>query len=147
MIEPIRDPSENDMREDGRWNLIRDVAVLQMKLIVDGLRDLILVPASLIAGTISLLKSDGGQPGPQFYQLLRAGRQSERWINLFAAYNNRPEAMNDHDDFGDVDIDELVSRVEAYVVDEYRRGDITAQAKVGIDKALDTIQRMGGQDK
>ena len=30
-----------------RWTLVRDVAVFQVKLLVDGLRDLMLVPASL----------------------------------------------------------------------------------------------------
>ena len=32
-----------------RWNLVRDVAVFQAKLIVDGLRGLLLLPASLRA--------------------------------------------------------------------------------------------------
>ena len=41
-----------------RWSLIRDVAVLQLKLIVDGLRDLVLVPASLVAGIISLVSGE-----------------------------------------------------------------------------------------
>jgi hypothetical protein len=35
-----------------RWTLLRDLAVLQVKLLVDGFRDLVLVPASLIAGII-----------------------------------------------------------------------------------------------
>ena len=29
-----------------RWTLLRDLAVLQVKLLVDGFRDLVLVPAS-----------------------------------------------------------------------------------------------------
>ena len=43
---------ENEAPLTGRWDLVRDVAVLQVKLIVDGLRDLILLPASLIAGNL-----------------------------------------------------------------------------------------------
>ena len=38
-----------------RWTLIRDILVLQLKLIVDGFRDLILVPISLVVGFVSLL--------------------------------------------------------------------------------------------
>ena len=51
--------------ESERWTMLRDLAVLQGKLIVDGLRDLLLVPASLIAGLISILSSDNGKPGPR----------------------------------------------------------------------------------
>lgn len=134
-------------RKSSRWNLIRDIAVLQVKLVIDGLRDLILVPASLLAGLVSLVKSEHGQPGPQFYRLLGYGKESERMINLFGAYSNRPESTDDPDRFGNVDIDDLVSRVESFVVDEYRRGDITAQAKARIDQALDAIQRKSTQDK
>ena len=48
------------------WTLIRDIAVLQVKLIVDGLRDLLLVPASLIAGIVSIVRTDEGKPGNEF---------------------------------------------------------------------------------
>jgi len=142
MEEEIRDEAQ----ASGSWDLIRDVAILQVKLIVDGLRDLVLVPVSLIAGITSLVRSSDGRPGPQFYQLLGVGKDTERWINLFGAYSNRPGSNGGAGRFGDVNIDgldDLVSIVEKHVVDEYRRGDITAQAKAGIDKALDTIQRKG----
>ena len=52
-----------------RWTLIRDILVLQLKLIVDGLRDFILVPISLVIGVISLLKA-GNSSGSEFYELL-----------------------------------------------------------------------------
>ena len=64
------------------WTLIRDVAVLQFKLVVDGLRDFLLVPVSLIAGIVSLTSGHKGVPGSQFYQLLSIGKQSENWIDL-----------------------------------------------------------------
>ena len=57
-----------------KWVLIRDVATLQVKLVVDGLRDLILVPASLIAGLVSLVRTEDGKPGPEFYQLVNVGK-------------------------------------------------------------------------
>jgi hypothetical protein len=68
-----------------RWTLMRDLFVFQAKLFVDGLRDLLLVPASLLAGIWSLVSGDKGRPGPQFYQLIRVGKQSELWIDLFKA--------------------------------------------------------------
>ena len=71
------------------WTLLRDVGVLQVKLIIDGFRDLLLVPASLIAGLISLVNTQNGKPGSEFYELVSVGRQSERWINLFGAADRR----------------------------------------------------------
>ena len=124
-----------------RWTLVRDAAVLQVKLVVDGLRDLVLVPASLVAALISLIHGDAGRPGPQFYRLLAMGKRSERVIDLFGAYRNAPPEVEDEGPAGDVNIDDLVARVESFVVDEYRRGGVTAQAKKRLDKALDALQQ------
>lgn len=123
------------------WTLIRDIAVLQVKLIVDGLRDLILVPASLIAGIVSIVRTDDGKPGNEFYTLVSIGKQSERWINLFGALRNAPPEVVEEYRFGDADIDEIVSRMESFVVDEYKQGGVTAQAKDRIEKAIDALQR------
>ena len=123
------------------WTLIRDIAVLQVKLLVDGLRDLILVPASLIAGVISLSKTKDGVPGTEFYTLVGVGKQSERWINLFGAYKNAPPEVTEQNHFGDADIDDIVSRVESFVVDEYKRGGVTAQARDRMNKAMDAMRR------
>ncbi len=123
------------------WTLLRDIAVLQVKLIVDGFRDLLLVPASLVAGLISLASTADGKPGPQFYRLLGVGKQSERWINLFGALQNSPESQHERPGFVSGDIDEIVGNLEKFVVDEYQRGGVTKQAKDQIDRALERIQR------
>ncbi len=133
--------SEQNARETDRWTLVRDIAVLQAKLLVDGLRDLILVPASLIAGIASLMSGRDGKPGAQFYRLLGIGKQSERWINLFGALRNAPPDMEHVEPFPDTDMDELVGRLETFVVDEHRRGGMTAQAKKRLDRAISAINR------
>ncbi len=129
-----------DERPD-RWTLIRDLAVLQVKLLVDSFRDLVLIPASLIAGIVSLVRTRDGKPGPEFYTLVEVGQQSERWINLFGAMENAPPDIAKKDHFGDVDMDAIVSRIETFLVDEHKRGGVTAQAKARIDKALEAMQR------
>ena len=135
--------SESKTDSSDRWTLIRDIAVLQVKLVVDGLRDLILVPASLIAGIVSLVSSVDGRPGQQFYQLLGLGKQSEHWINLFGALRNAPPELQHFHDIPEAGIDDLVGRLETFVVDEHRKGGITAQAKARLDKAIDAIGRAG----
>jgi hypothetical protein len=124
-----------------RWTLIRDVAVLQVKLVVDGLRDLILVPLSLIAGIVSLASGEKGVPGTHFYRLLGVGKQSELWINLFGAMKNAPPDLEHPMPFPDADMDEIVGKIEAFVVDEEKRGGMTAQAKERFDKAIDAMQK------
>jgi len=120
-----------------RWTLIRDIIVFQFKLFVDGIRDLVLVPISLVLGIVSLLKG-GERVGSEFYDLLRYGRHTDRAINLFGA----AERVHDPSDDGAVpDLDGLVARVEGFVVDEYRRGGITAQAKERLDRGLDALNR------
>lgn len=137
----MNEPTHAETDLSARWTLIRDVAVLQAKLLVDGLRDLILLPASLIAGIVSLVSGEDGKPGNHFYRLLAIGRESEHWINLFGALRNAPEDLEVPEPFPDADIDKLLARVETYVVEEHKRGGITAQAKNRFDKALDAIQR------
>lgn len=127
--------------EADRWTMLRDLAVLQVKLVVDGLRDLILVPASLIAGVISLMSGSDGKPGPQFYHLLGVGKQSEQWIDLFGALRNAPSDLEFPEAFPDTRMDDIVGKVETFVRDEHARGGMTAQAKERFDKALDAMQR------
>jgi hypothetical protein len=140
--------TEKTSSEDGpmpdRWTLIRDILVLQLKLLVDGLRDLILVPISLVIGVISLLKA-GNASGSEFYELLRAGRRTEQWINLFGAAERVYGPSIDDDRFPTEDIDEMVSRVESFVVDEYSKGGVTRQAKNQLDRALDSLHKLASR--
>ncbi len=136
-------PTGEHSANDPYWSLIRDVGLLQVKLIVDGFRDLILVPASLVAGVVSLANSRGGKPGPEFYRLLALGKRSERWINLFGALRHAERPAATDDDAGGADIDTIVARVETFVVDEYQRGELTKKAKERIEEALDAMQRRG----
>ena len=126
---------------DSNWVLIRDLAVLQVKLIVDGFRDLVLLPASIVAAIVSLAQGKNGVPGPHFYRLLAMGKQSEHWIDLFAALRNAPADVDRAEAFNVVNLDDIVSNVEKFVVDEYRRGGVTAQAKSRLDAALKALRR------
>jgi hypothetical protein len=124
----------------GRAQMVRDLIVFQCKLLADGFRDLLLVPLSLGAAIVALLRR-GPTPGPEFYDVLRMGRSSEHWINLFGAVSQVHGPESGEDRHPGNDIDELVSRVESFVVDEYRSGAVTAQAKAKLDRALAAMRR------
>ena len=64
-----------------RWQLMRDILVFQLKLLVDGIRDLLMSPISLVAGIGGLLFRRES-PERWFEQSLDWGRQTEVWICL-----------------------------------------------------------------
>ena len=134
----VNEPSALTPPPPDRATLLRDIVVLQFKLIADGLRDFILVPVSLTIGLVSLLRT-GNRPGTEFYDLLHYGRHTDRVINLFGAA--RRVHPHEDDETSMPDIDELVGRVESFVVEEYRRGEVTAQAKQRFDSLRETIRR------
>lgn len=142
----MKSDADTDVAASPRWQLVKDVLVFQVKLFVDGFRDLLLVPASIGAGFMSLVQTRS-RPGPQFYELLRLGRRSERWINLFAAAaperesgENEGEAAATPRTPAPADIDELVSRVQSFIIDEYANGGITRQARQRLDRALGSLR-------
>ena len=74
--------AETKTNKPSRMEVIRDAFVLQLKLVVDGARDLLLMPLVLIATIFGLLKHQNN-PGRYLYRLLSYGKASERWIGLF----------------------------------------------------------------
>jgi hypothetical protein len=75
-----------------RWVLLRDVAAFQFKLIIDGTRDVLLSPLSLIVALLGL--ATGRRDW--FYRLLVLGRRSDRWIDLFRAASRISPAPDTH---------------------------------------------------
>jgi hypothetical protein len=103
-----------------RIELIRETAVLQAKLLVDGLRDAILIPVSLVAALVGLLRG-GPECNREFRRVIKLGRRSERWINLFG--HQRPLSGNPVTG----SMDSILDQVENAVVEQYKRGKKPAQ--------------------
>jgi hypothetical protein len=104
-----------------RLGVFRDIVVFQAKLLVDGLRDVLLSPLSIGAALIDLL-IPGDDGGKRFYAVVRFGRRTERWINLFGA------ADRSDPDIAPQGADALVGEIEAFLRDPKRRD--TARADV-----------------
>lgn len=98
-----------------RIELIRKTAVLQIKLLVDGLRDAILIPLSLVAALIGVMRG-GTDCDREFRRVIKLGRRSERWIDLFG--HQRPLGNNPTEG----SMDSILEQVENVVKDQYRRG-------------------------
>jgi len=98
-----------------RIDLIRETAILQLKLLVDGIRDAILIPVSIVAAAIGVLRG-GPDCDREFRRVLKLGRRSERWINLFG--HQRPLGT----DTVTGSMDSILEQVESTVMEQYKRG-------------------------
>lgn len=111
------------------WKLLRDALAFQLKLALDGLRDAVLIPVSiiaLIAGVINHPKS----PGIYFYRLLHVGRRSDRWINLFGEHDG---------DEGTAD--GYIDKVAATVVNQDQKGGFVQELTDKTDQLIDKLQQ------
>ncbi len=142
----MEDPNNTGI-EHSRIDLARDALLLQGKLLIDGLRDVILVPVSIVAALIDLLSGD--QPaGRRFYNVVQLGRRSEHWINLFGAAERSPHENRWDHDAETVKLDDLVEQVEKVVKDQYTEGGVTGSAKRALNKALDVLhENVGKKEK
>jgi hypothetical protein len=107
--------SEDKQTQSPRFRLIRETVTFQIKLMVDGLRDAVLIPVSLIAALVGFLRG-GDEPDREFRQVIRLGRRSERWINLFG--DDRAE----EEEHVDGSIDRFLQQAETAVIEQYRKG-------------------------
>lgn len=116
-----------------RAALIREAVVFQLKLMADGFRDLLLLPVSLIATIIGLLRG-GDEPERELNQVLKLGRETEEWINLFGNHESQPKTH------ATASIDALFAKVEEALKQQYLTAGTSAKAQAEIDKALQAAQ-------
>jgi hypothetical protein len=123
-------PAMKSAHKSPRIELIRDTAILQLKLVADGFRDAVLIPVSLLAALLGLIRG-GEDCDREFRRVIKLGRRSERWINLFG--HQRP--LGSSHPAGSMD--NILGQVEAVVIDQYKKGRSTAETRAAVSKALD----------
>jgi hypothetical protein len=130
--------SKTEVAEHSRGELARDALLLQGKLLIDGLRDLLLVPISIVAVMIDLVSGEHPM-GRRFYSVVQLGRRSEHWINLFGAADRSPHENRWAHNEESHKLDELVEQVEKVVKDQYAEGGVTGSARNALTRALDVL--------
>jgi hypothetical protein len=73
----------NTRSTNGAGPLLRAMATLQLKLLLDALRDLVLSPLSLAATLLDLMLLKRQSPR-YFRAVLRLGARSDRWIDVWS---------------------------------------------------------------
>ncbi|MGH6876679.1 MAG: hypothetical protein ACREHV_04785 [Rhizomicrobium sp.] len=139
MIDPSPSP-HSDNQPDSRWPFLRDVLVLQLKLLIGNLHNFILIPATMGAAVLDLIFKSG-RHGSRFYQVLDWGRRAEDAIGLYGALDRRDEGLK-----RDFTVDAVVARVEDVIVREYQKGGTAASMKKAIDHVLDHLHGKTGSD-
>lgn len=122
--EPVESPAEQ--HHHNRSELLWSALVFQAKLIVDGLRDVVLVPVSIIAALFGLI-AGGSEPGRYFEQVLRFGRRTETWINLFG--HRRGHGTSD----------ELLTPIKDKVFQEAEANPWLQKAGTTVNRSLDHV--------
>ena len=126
MTQPLPPPPPTSDNWDDRWKFVRDVAVFQLKLFLDNVRDLVLMPVSLIAALIDLVFR-GEREGALFYKVLRWGSHSEAVIDVYSAI--------EHHEPGDFKVnpgytvDGVIARLENVLKREVEKGGTAASAR------------------
>jgi hypothetical protein len=119
----------NSTNQSPRIALIRETAILQLKLIADGFRDALLIPVSLLAALIGLLRG-GEDCDREFRRVIKLGRRSERWINLFG----QQQPLGISHPAGSMD--KILNQVESIVMDQYKKGRSTTETRAAVSKAM-----------
>ncbi len=67
-----------------RWVILRDLAIFQLKLFMDGFVDVALAPISIGAAIVEIFFA-GERRGRLFYSIMRFGERADLWLNLYGA--------------------------------------------------------------
>ena len=67
-----------------RGRLFRAAIVFEIKLAIDGLKDIVLAPLAMLGAVIDILTGTGRE-ARQFRRVLRLGERYESWLNLYGS--------------------------------------------------------------
>ena len=119
---------------DPRWKFLRDVAVFELKLILNNMHNFIQVPLTMAVALVDLVFRHG-EEGSRFYWLVEQGRVIDDHIGIYSIIDDRERGLNK-----DFTVDAVLKRVEDVIVREYEKGGTAAAIKNAVDRTLDEMQ-------
>ncbi len=135
------------------WSLLGRLIAFQFKLAMDGLRDLLLSPVS-IGFVLYGIVVQRDQPEKYFERLMRFGRDTDKFINLFGDKHANSTTQTDltetDEDTSLVAIDtentrsrtsdDYVRKLESLILSEYKKGGVISELKQSTDGILEKLQ-------
>ena len=106
---------------------------------MDGLRDILLSPVSILAALYGLI-SHPENPGIHFDRLLKFGRRTDVWINLF-------EQADGSDQEQIPSSDAYIQKLEDLLITEYQKGGLVRDLKESTDTIIKRIRNRRSEDE
>lgn len=126
--------STNTNDDRSRGHLLRRVIVFQVKLFLDGLRDLVFSPLSIVAAALGFLFAR--DPHAMFDRLMRAGHGSDRWIDLFDSRTEGDPGPS---------FDGMIGQIETVLRNDHASGGLTAEAERRLRTLMEELQARAAQ--
>lgn len=95
--------------------VLRDLTIFQAKLMLDGVKDLVLAPLAIVAAATDLMWP-GERVGHRFYGVVIIGERFDRWLNLFGAADHATAAGDGLFGASRAGSDTMLGRLEAMVL-------------------------------
>lgn len=94
----------------------RDFLIFQLKLVLDGLKDVLLFQVSIVAIVLDILSGKGRRPR-LFYSVLRASERFDHWLSLHSVVERLDREDGDDGLFGasSAGSDSLLGKLEQMV--------------------------------
>jgi hypothetical protein len=139
---------EESTSKNERWPLIRQAIVFQFKLGLDALRDILMSPVSIILVVIDTAMANQHQQS-YFLGLMRIGKQSDHWINLFGDSLSKDETSS-NEEIVNNNVDYWFSRIEAVIKEQQVNGKISQSSREKLQqyfrKVSQSLDKTEGKD-
>jgi hypothetical protein len=133
-------PSEKE-----RKPLIRQAIIFQLKLGLDALRDILMSPVSIILVITDIVMANNHQQS-YFIRLMRLGKKSDHWINLFGVELANPEDQ-DNEVASDSNVDDWFTKIEEVIKEQQVDGKLSQSGKEKLQKYFRRINQSTDKPK
>jgi hypothetical protein len=119
--------------------LIRQAIVFQLKLGLDALRDVLMSPVSIILVITDIVMANNHQQS-YFLHLMRLGKKSDHWINLFGV-ELPGEVPEDDKATAESNVDYWFAKVEEVIKEQQVDGKLSQAGKEKLQQYFGVINK------
>ncbi|ACY18278.1 hypothetical protein Hoch_5802 [Haliangium ochraceum DSM 14365] len=119
-----------------RWGTVKMLIGFQVKLALDGLKDLVLSPLATAAALVGVL-FERERPARHLQRVLRLGRRYDEWLDLFGAADDDPDAPARDGQT----LDQHLAQLGRMISEQSRRGALSERNSKALEQALRTLER------
>ena len=125
-----------------RFFILRDLGIFGLKVLLDGLKDVVLIQVAAVAAGIDVL-FPGEQMGRRFYAVLRTAERFDQWLNLYGAIERATATNQGLFEASMAGADNLLGKLEAIVTGRDERPESERQPRKRDERANRRTRREG----